>query len=196
MNPSLRALSCGRRTFVLPQDGALRLLWHNRYMSESEQSPVIIPRSYSDYLDNAHKRTFEDDMNTSVNYSFIAELIGSNYGAVGEFQAKLAQVITNEMGKTSLILCLLDTDTQDSLIFLNSTTDNGFVIPDVKRRIYHNRLQNLGTISEGYLLGPDLVFEPTETEEPESLVDHARWAGPRDTRTGVLHLQGVEVSNN
>ncbi len=165
-------------------------------MSELERPPVIIPRDYSDYLDNAHKRTREEDMNTSVQYSFIADLVGSSYGAAGEFQAKLARVFTDEMGRTSLLLCLLDTDTDDSLIFLNSTTDNGFIIPDGPRRIYHNRLQNLGTVAEGYLLGPDAAFEPTTLEEPEDLIARAQWSGPHDTRTSVLRLQGIEVGNN
>lgn len=192
----MQASSCGRRTFVLPQGGALRLLWHNRDMSESEHPPLIIPRNFDDYLDNAHKRTREEDMTTAVNYSFIAELVASNYGGVGEFQAKLARVTTNEMGKTSLLLCLIDTDTNDSLIFLDSTSEDGYITPNNRRRITHNRFQNIGTVSEGYLLGPDTALAPTTLHQPEDLVAHASWAGPRDTRTGVLRLSGIELGNN
>ena len=165
-------------------------------MSEIDYPPVIIPRNYSDYIDNAHNRTREEDMNTSTQYSFIAELIGSHYGAAGEFQAKLSKVLTDEVGRTSLLLCLLDPEAKGALVLLDSTSNNGFITPDSSRRIYHNRLQNIGTVSEGYLLGPDVSFAPTTLAIPQDLDAQAHWSGPHDTRTGVLHLQGIEVSNN
>ena len=165
-------------------------------MSEQERRPPIIPRTISDYLDNSRKRTREQDMNTAVEYSFVAELIGSSYGAAGEFQAKLAQVITHEVGRVSLLLCLIDTDTNDSLVFLDATSKEGFITPIEARRIYHNRLRNIGTIAEGYLLGPDTALKPTEIDRPEELVTHAAWQGSHDTRTGVLRLHGIELGNN
>jgi|GEM_PF-6921932 len=164
---------------------------------EYEKKDLLIRRSFDDYHDNAHKRVREAEMSTRVDYSFIAEFAFSKYGSVGEFQTRIGRIQPHdELGRTSLLLCLIDTDIDDTLIYLDATSEEGFITPRSRQRISHNRLGDIGIVEEGYLLGPHNVLTPASDHRPDELTSHAHWNGPNDTRTSALSLHGIHLSSD
>lgn len=164
-------------------------------MLNSEFPTSLKPLAYSTYLDNLSKRVREPEMDTASTYSFIAELTMSRFGEAAEFQARLAQIIPGKMGQAGLLLCLLDPETDDTMLFMNADSTDGKITPQGNQRITHYRDGNLGTVAGGYLLHSDSDLEPRHITEPESLNTHAAWSSG-DTRTAALALEGIFLSTN
>ena len=158
--------------------------------------PPISPLKFDDYVNNASQRVREDELDEATQYSLIAELTLSSYGGFGELQTRIDRVVLNELGKASLRLRLLDTDSGDFMINLDAHSQNGFIQPSRIQRLNHNRMGNLGAITQGYLLGPDAVLAPISTDVPEQLPTHASWRGPGDTRTSILELGGILIGRD
>lgn len=164
----------------------------------TEQEPVI-PRSYADYLRNLDLRVKEDEMNSSTTYSLLAELAFSKIGTVGEFHARLSAINQHEMGRASLVLCVLEHDSDETLVTLDVESINGILVPFASRRILHPQIGTLGVIEKGYLLTPEDDSKPLAIDEPSALDAHARptWDGnPDDTRTKALETLGISPSYN
>lgn len=158
----------------------------------SELSPII-PRPYRDYENNLANRVREPEMNTSESYALLAELDQSPYGRAGELQVRLAKVQPNELGKrASLLICVLDPELDDALVYLNAESHDGLITP-TRRRITHPKYNNIGIISQGYLLKPDDILTLSEAGEPETLDERAPHHSFTDTRTSVLSLSGISL---
>lgn len=172
-----------------------------------EKPPLVTGRTWDDYYTNMHKRVHEEDMDTSVDYSLIAQMVFSQYGEIAEFQTRLARVgLTEEMGRASLILCIIDPETNDAMGYLESDSVDGIITPLSQRRLSHHRVQGIGAIEAGYLIGPDAALVPQSAEHPHELTasayandpNNARrgFFVPTDTRTSSLELQGIYLGRD
>jgi hypothetical protein len=164
-------------------------------MTEGEQRPILIPRTTDDYIEHVHDRVREASMETDIEYSFITRLTSSRYAEVGEFRAQVSRIISHSAGEAALLLCLLDSEDDTFIMTLDSYSENGFITPNRPQRIMHNRVQGIGTIEVGYLLGPQNALATVASTVPLEASESV-FLDPIDTNTDTLILSGIHRGYN
>lgn len=157
---------------------------------------IVIPRTPEYYFNNIDARVREADMQTNRNYRLIAELQLSRF-EVGEFHARLDQIHhrDTQLGRASLLLAVIDPDTDTPLVFRDAHSEAGILVTPSTVRITHPRVNNIGTITGGYLLEANDVLSPDSQAVPHSL-NEAAHQDYADTRTGILTLSHIHLGYN
>ena len=162
----------------------------------TEFIPAIRPLNHETFLNNIDKRVKEADMRTHEPYSFVAQLDLTSFGEISEFKVQLDQVIRHEMGKASLLLCVFDASNDETLLYMNASSDDGIVAPLERNRLAHPRLGNIGVITHGYLLESPAELSlraQTTLHELDSQADPRDY---RDTRTSAFSSEGIYLGSD
>lgn len=152
-----------------------------------EFPPAFRPLNNTIYNDAIDQRVKEPEMKLHGAYSLYAQLDLTS-SDVGEFHTRLDRVATYGAGQAALVLCLFEPATDEMLVAIEATSNDGIIQPLNKSRIRiaHPYLNNIGVITEGYLLNTP---EPSLTDEatPRELTEHAE----PDTLTSAFATQGI-----